>query len=195
VTRNVVGVAPNVKRDWTFGQHCKFSTNSNVEFLSPTPKRGHECILVVCTIRRFGRGNKRIELPKSAIVTRTIAAKMVENKPDDAIERALEQLKPILSKLSFGMFAGYTSGYATKKIGKVAAVLVGVGFIFLQSLAAAGYIEIDWLKVQDTAVKRMDIVSVNKMLCPERGQGYGSHFLLLSLLHCLTPIIRTGMVN
>jgi uncharacterized membrane protein (Fun14 family) len=86
---------------------------------------------------------------------------MVENnKPDnDALETALEKLKPILSKLSFGMFAGYTSGYATKKIGKVAAVLVGVGFIFLQSLASAGYIEIDWLKVQDTAVKKLDIVS------------------------------------
>ncbi|KAI2513691.1 FUN14 family [Fragilaria crotonensis] len=82
---------------------------------------------------------------------------MVENnKPEDALETALEKLKPILSKLSFGMFAGYTSGYATKKIGKIAAVLVGVSFIFLQSLAAAGYIEIDWLKVQDTAVKKMD---------------------------------------
>lgn len=86
---------------------------------------------------------------------------MVENnKPEDALETALEKLKPILSKLSFGMFAGYTSGYATKKIGKIAAVLVGVSFIFLQSLAAAGYIEIDWLKVQDTAVKKMDTVRV-----------------------------------
>lgn len=85
---------------------------------------------------------------------------MVENKPDDAVESALDKLKPILSKLTFGTFAGYTSGYATKKIGKMAAVLVGVAFIFLQSLAAAGYIEIDWMKVQDTAVKKMDIVSV-----------------------------------
>ena len=84
---------------------------------------------------------------------------MVETKkPEDAVEAALEKLKPILSKLSFGVFAGYTSGYATKKIGKIAAVLVGVGFIFLQSLAAAGYIEIDWLKVQDTAVKSIDTV-------------------------------------
>jgi uncharacterized membrane protein (Fun14 family) len=92
---------------------------------------------------------------------------MVENnKPDnDALETALEKLKPILSKLSFGMFAGYTSGYATKKIGKVAAVLVGVGFIFLQSLASAGYIEIDWLKVQDTAVKKLDIVSFVACVC------------------------------
>lgn len=80
---------------------------------------------------------------------------MVQNKPD-AVEAAIEKLKPILSKLSFGAIMGYTSGYATKKVGKVAAFVVGAGFIFLQSLAVAGYIEIDWMKIKDSAIKKCD---------------------------------------
>jgi uncharacterized membrane protein (Fun14 family) len=86
---------------------------------------------------------------------------MVQNKPD-AVEAAIEKLKPILSKLSFGAIMGYTSGYATKKVGKVAAFVVGAGFIFLQSLAVAGYIEIDWMKIKDSAIKKCDTVSVSQ---------------------------------
>lgn len=82
---------------------------------------------------------------------------MVENKPD-AVETALDKLKPILSKLSFGAVMGYTSGYATKKIGKAAAFVVGLGFIILQSLAVAGYIEIDWMKIKDSAIQTVDTV-------------------------------------
>ena len=84
---------------------------------------------------------------------------MVDNKPEDAVGSALDKIKPMMTKLSFGMFAGYTSGYATKKAGKVAAVLIGVAFIFLQTLAATGYVQIDWMKIQDSAVKKLDIVS------------------------------------
>lgn len=81
---------------------------------------------------------------------------MVEDK--DPVESAIEKLKPVLSKLSFGAIAGYTSGYATKKIGKAAAFVAGVGFIIFQSLAVAGYIDIDWLKIKDDAVKSIDTV-------------------------------------
>mmetsp|Transcript_27977 Transcript_27977/g.41321 ORF Transcript_27977/g.41321 Transcript_27977/m.41321 type:complete len:124 (+) Transcript_27977:76-447(+) len=79
---------------------------------------------------------------------------MVEDK--DPVESAIDKLKPVLSKLSFGAVAGYTSGYATKKIGKAAAFVAGVGFIIFQSLAVAGYIDIDWLKIKDDAVKSID---------------------------------------
>jgi uncharacterized membrane protein (Fun14 family) len=85
---------------------------------------------------------------------------MVENKPD-AVETALDRLKPIFTKLSFGAIMGYTSGYATKKVGKFAAFVVGVGFVALQSLAMAGYIEIDWMKVKDDAFKKVDTVSLS----------------------------------
>lgn len=39
---------------------------------------------------------------------------------------------------------GCTSGYAMKKIGKMAAFATGVSFVFLQGLAYAGLIEIKW---------------------------------------------------
>lgn len=83
---------------------------------------------------------------------------MVENK-NDVVETALDKLKPVIAKLGFGSICGYTSGYATKKIGKGVAFVAGCGFIFLQVLAVSGYIEIDWMKVKDDAKKRVDTVS------------------------------------
>lgn len=88
---------------------------------------------------------------------------MVENKPD-AVESALDKLQPIFTKLSFGAIMGYTSGYATKKIGKIAAFAVGCGFIFIQSLAMAGWIQVDWLKIQGDAFKKVDTVSSSLLL-------------------------------
>mmetsp|Transcript_33236 Transcript_33236/g.54867 ORF Transcript_33236/g.54867 Transcript_33236/m.54867 type:complete len:125 (+) Transcript_33236:264-638(+) len=80
---------------------------------------------------------------------------MVQNKPD-VVEKAIDRLKPIFKKLSFGAIMGYSSGYATKKIGKVAAFAVGLGFITLQSIAMAGWIEIDWMKIKDDAFAKVD---------------------------------------
>ncbi len=38
----------------------------------------------------------------------------------------LETLAPILGQLTFGALAGFAAGYALKKIGKVAAVALGI---------------------------------------------------------------------
>jgi uncharacterized membrane protein (Fun14 family) len=83
---------------------------------------------------------------------------MVENK--DPVSSAIDKLKPVLAKLGFGSIMGYCSGYATKKVGKMAAFAVGVGFIFFQGLVSTGYITIDWNKVKDDAVKKVDTVSL-----------------------------------
>ncbi|RYG41770.1 hypothetical protein EON68_02695 [archaeon] len=68
--------------------------------------------------------------------------------------RALEELG---TQLSIGSVAGFCSGYAIKKVSKVAAVAVGTGFVLLQLLRYNGYIkEMDWAKVEDHMVRALD---------------------------------------
>ena len=82
---------------------------------------------------------------------------MDDNK--DAMSKAIDKLKPVITQLSFGSVMGYCSGYATKKIGKAAAFAVGVGFICMQGLVSTGYLNINWGKVKDDAIKSVDTVS------------------------------------
>jgi uncharacterized membrane protein (Fun14 family) len=84
---------------------------------------------------------------------------MVEHKDTDPVEQALEKLKPVLQQVSFGSVVGYCSGTALKKIGKAMAFVIGVGFISLQSAANAGYIDVNWGKLQEDAIKPIDTVS------------------------------------
>mmetsp|Transcript_11044 Transcript_11044/g.15322 ORF Transcript_11044/g.15322 Transcript_11044/m.15322 type:complete len:156 (-) Transcript_11044:151-618(-) len=79
-----------------------------------------------------------------------------ESDEFDAVTGAIDKLKPALSQLSFGAVVGYCSGAAAKKVGKAIAVLAGVAFIALQSAVYSGYIDVDWKKVQDDAVKKID---------------------------------------
>ncbi len=62
---------------------------------------------------------------------------------------SVETALPYLGQLSFGALAGFAAGYALKKVGKIVAVLVGLLFIALQILAYYGFIQIDWLAVQE----------------------------------------------
>jgi FUN14 domain-containing protein 1 len=77
----------------------------------------------------------------------------------DPVESALDKLKPILSQVSFGSVLGYCSGMSLKKLGKAAAFVIGVGFIGVQSAVHAGYINVNWTKIKDDAIKPLDTVS------------------------------------
>jgi len=52
---------------------------------------------------------------------------------------------------------GYCSGFALKKVGKVAALVCGAGFMALQGLSYAGYINIDHSKLQKEVEGMMDL--------------------------------------
>jgi len=54
----------------------------------------------------------------------------------------------IPTDVSYGFFAGYFSGLALKKIGKVASVVLGVGFLGIQTLAYHGYVDVHHEKLQ-----------------------------------------------
>lgn len=81
---------------------------------------------------------------------------MKDEKKDATIEEAIDKLKPVLSNLSFGCIMGYCSGTALKQVGKALAFVVGIGFIGLQTIAHAGYIQIDWMKVRESAHRTLD---------------------------------------
>ena len=78
----------------------------------------------------------------------------------DEINELIEKATPHLSKLSFGCLIGYCSGYAAKKVGKTIAVIAGMVFITVQSAAYSGYIAVDWNKIKDDAVTKVDAVSL-----------------------------------
>ncbi len=56
-----------------------------------------------------------------------------------------------VAQLGFGGIAGAVVGYASKKVAKLTALLLGVVFIILQLLAYNGYISIDWGAVETSA--------------------------------------------
>ena len=60
----------------------------------------------------------------------------------------MEAYGPVLAQLGFGGVAGWVSGYTLKKVGRLLALVLGFLFISLQLLAYAGYIEIDWTRIQ-----------------------------------------------
>ncbi|KIX84599.1 FUN14 domain-containing protein [Thermus filiformis] len=60
----------------------------------------------------------------------------------------METLSPYLGQLTFGGVAGFATGYALKKIGRVLAVGLGLLFVVLQLLAQAGYVQVDWTRIQ-----------------------------------------------
>jgi uncharacterized membrane protein (Fun14 family) len=103
-----------------------------------------------------------------------IPKKELESK--DAVERALDALKPMAMKLSVGGVMGWCSGMALKKVGKAVAFVVGLGFVGLQTASYAGYIQLNWKKIgNDAVVKPLDSVRVDKVvffilfLCTVRG--------------------------
>jgi uncharacterized membrane protein (Fun14 family) len=60
----------------------------------------------------------------------------------------LPHLTPYLGQVTFGGLAGYAVGYALKKVGRALAIVLGLLFIALQLLAQAGYVQVDWTRIQ-----------------------------------------------
>jgi uncharacterized membrane protein (Fun14 family) len=61
------------------------------------------------------------------------------------------------TEISYGFVCGFSSGFALKKIGKVASVVFGLGFVTLQSLSYAGYVQVDHALLQKNVEKALDL--------------------------------------
>ena len=68
-----------------------------------------------------------------------------------AVDGVFNALAPYLGQISFGALAGFATGYALKKIGRVALVIFGLLFIAVQLLAYYGVVQVDWLRIQSYA--------------------------------------------
>jgi uncharacterized membrane protein (Fun14 family) len=60
-------------------------------------------------------------------------------------------LSGIGAELGFGGVAGAVVGYTAKKVTKMAAIVLGLLFIAIQSLVYMKFISVDWNAVQHTA--------------------------------------------
>jgi len=58
---------------------------------------------------------------------------------------------------------GYCSGMAFRRVGKFVGLVIGVGFMGMQTAKNMGYIDVDWNKIKDDAIKPLDMNSDGKV--------------------------------
>lgn len=80
------------------------------------------------------------------------------DKIPDQVSEIIKANGPAMNQLGFGGVMGYCSGMAFRRVGRVVGVVIGVGFMGAQAAAASGYVDIDWNKVKDDAIKQIDTV-------------------------------------
>ena len=89
---------------------------------------------------------------KSKIENASIPTSLSDLSSNPQIQSTLKTLQQsiqtifdtgIPTQLSYGFIAGYLSGYTLKKIGRVASITFGVGFVILQIMAYNGYIDVN----------------------------------------------------
>ncbi|RHY94041.1 hypothetical protein DYB37_002168 [Aphanomyces astaci] len=120
-----------------------------------------------------------------AAITRTLKAENASGggssgkKSDDPVSRLIDQYAGSVGQVSFGGAVGFCAGMAVKSIGKVAAVAIGVVFIGAQMAASAGYIQIDWKKVEKDAIAAVDPNGDGK-ITPDDFKIWWKKFLALS---------------
>lgn len=61
-------------------------------------------------------------------------------------------LTPMISELGIGGIGGFVVGYALKKIAKIFAIILGIGFVGLQYLAYKGFITINYPALKEWMV-------------------------------------------
>ena len=75
-----------------------------------------------------------------------------------------DDVKFILMTLGGGGLAGWAVGFTLKKVAKLAALVLGVGFISIQYLAYNSYITIDWERIKNTVPDEKLEQSANSLM-------------------------------
>lgn len=82
---------------------------------------------------------------------------------DSKFNAMLAAYRPLLTKLTFSSVMGYCSAITAKKIGKGIAFVAGLGFMALQGMAYAGFVDVNWKEVEKSVANAVDTVST--VLC------------------------------
>jgi uncharacterized membrane protein (Fun14 family) len=83
--------------------------------------------------------------------------KTLGSKVQDAIDSGVP------TEISYGFLCGYSSGYALKKVGKMASVVFGLGFVTLQSLSYSGYLQINHAALKRDVENVLDLNDDGKL--------------------------------
>lgn len=75
-----------------------------------------------------------------------------------------------IGQLGIGGVLGFAAGFALAKIGKLALLGVGLGFILIQMLAYFGYLTVNWQQVEE---------QVSPLLEPERLEGFWQRVVMV----------------
>mmetsp|Transcript_87389 Transcript_87389/g.182876 ORF Transcript_87389/g.182876 Transcript_87389/m.182876 type:complete len:203 (+) Transcript_87389:35-643(+) len=100
-----------------------------------------------------------------------------------------EDLGPFAGSVSVGTLLGFCSGFAVKKTGKAAAFVVGCLFCLQQSLSYAGYITVNWKKVEDDLTKLLDTNNDGTLDMTDANAHY---FKMLEILQHNTYSLSAG---
>ncbi|KAF9343059.1 FUN14 domain-containing protein 1 [Mortierella sp. AD094] len=82
--------------------------------------------------------------------------------------------------LSFGTAMGLCSGYLCKKLGKMFVLVAGLGFISLQLLANAGYINVNWGLIESKFTEKFDLDKDGKVTAKDAKFGLNQIIELLT---------------
>ncbi|KAF9422524.1 hypothetical protein BGZ76_003770 [Entomortierella beljakovae] len=74
-------------------------------------------------------------------------------------------------ELSFGTTMGLCSGYLFKKLGKMFALVAGLGFVSLQLLANTGYIQVNWGLIESKFTEKFDLDKDGKVTVKDAKYG------------------------
>jgi len=80
--------------------------------------------------------------------------------PLDIVQQFIDKNSDSFGQIGFGGVMGYCSGMAFRRVGKFVGLVIGVGFMGMQTAKNMGYIDVDWNKIKDDAIKPLDMVSV-----------------------------------
>jgi uncharacterized membrane protein (Fun14 family) len=75
-----------------------------------------------------------------------------------------EDIRFILMTLGGGGLAGWAVGYTLKKFAKLAALILGIGFISIQALAFHKFIVIDWERIKTAVPDKSIETSAGSMM-------------------------------
>lgn len=81
---------------------------------------------------------------------------------DKLAHRTQEKIQNFLDsgtggQISWGFMMGYCSGFAFRKISAVGAVVIGMGFMGMQSLSYAGYIKVNYKGLERDMTDAIDL--------------------------------------
>ena len=130
---------------WTQPAHCGLFGKSKAELAAEKAKADAEAAAQAAKANSLIPAIPNLDLSLlgiDSVKAPEDVAKLIGGQVNDLIATGYP------SQIGFGFISGWCTGFALKKVGKVAAMGAGSLFILLQSLAYSGYINLNYGKIE-----------------------------------------------